>query len=73
MKNLLLIAMTLISVSAFAEHHTDADKAEHKAAMKACKAHHADKAAMDKCMMEHKAASTTTTTTTTTPATTPAK
>lgn len=69
MKNLLVIAMTLASVSAFADHHTPADKAAHKAAMEACKAHHADKAAMEKCMTEHKAASTTTapaTTTTTT-------
>jgi hypothetical protein len=66
MKNLLVIAMALVSVTAFAEHHTDADKAEHKAAMEACKAHHADKAAMDKCMADHKASATTTTTTTTT-------
>jgi hypothetical protein len=66
MKNLLVIAMTLVSISAFADHHTDADKAAHKAASEACKAHHADKAAMEKCMTEHKAAAATTATTTTT-------
>jgi hypothetical protein len=65
MKNLLVIAMTLASVSAFAEHHTPADKAAHKAAMEACKEHHADKAAMEKCMAEHKKGAATATTTTT--------
>ena len=55
MKNLLVIAMALVSVSAFAEHHEgkhDA-KADHKAAMEACKAHAKDKKAHETCMAEH--------------------
>ena len=54
MKNLLVIAMALVSVSAFAEHHEGKDNKEgHKAAMEACKAHAKDKKAHESCMAEH--------------------
>ena len=50
MKNLLVIAMALVSVSAFAEHH---DKDAHKAAVEACtKEHKGDKAKTDACVAE---------------------
>lgn len=52
MKNLLVIAMALVSVSAFAQSH-DAPKDAHKAAMEACKSHMKDKKAMDACITEH--------------------
>jgi hypothetical protein len=69
MKNLLVIAIALASVTAFADQHAAASKDAHKAAMEACKEHHADKKAMDLCVAEKmKATETTTTTTTTTPA-----
>ncbi|MBY0415366.1 MAG: hypothetical protein K2Q18_14435 [Bdellovibrionales bacterium] len=50
MKNLLLIAVTLVatslSVSAFADHHAP------KEILEACKEHKADKKAMDACIAE---------------------
>ncbi len=50
MKSLLLIAMTIVSVSAFAEHH---EKDMHKAAMEACeKEHKGDKAKVEACVAE---------------------
>ncbi len=52
MKNLLVIAMALVSVSAFAQSH-DATKDAHKVAMEACKSHMKDKKAMEACMTEH--------------------
>lgn len=58
MKNLLVIAMTLVSVSAFANEH--AAKDAHKAAMEACKEHKKDKKAMDACVAEKTKAATTT-------------
>ena len=55
MKNLLIIAMALVSVSAFAEPHEGKhdNKEAHKAAMEACKSHSKDKKAHDACMAEH--------------------
>lgn len=53
MKSLLVIAMTLVTVSAFAnEHKEDHKDADHKAAMEACKEHAKDKKAMDACVAE---------------------
>lgn len=50
MKSLLLIAMTIVSVSAFAERH---EKDAHKAAMEACaKEHKGDKAKIEACVAE---------------------
>ena len=50
MKNLLIIAMALVSVSAFAEHH---EKDAHKAAAEACaKDHGKDKKALEACVAE---------------------
>lgn len=65
MKNLLVIAMALVSVSAFAaDHH---DTAANKAAVEACaKEHHADKTKMAACVTEKMKAAVTA------PATTPA-
>jgi len=71
MKKLLVIAMTLVSVSAFAEHH---ENHAHKAVMDACaKEFKGDKAKTEACVAEKtKAAAATTTTapaaTTTAPA-----
>ncbi len=53
MKNLLVIAMVLASVSAMANDHKAADKDAHKAAMEACKDHAKDKKAHDACVAEH--------------------
>ncbi len=54
MKNLLVIAMALVSVSSFAaEHKMEAKKDAHKEAMEACKEHSKDKKAMEACMTEH--------------------
>ena len=59
MKSLLLIAMTLVSVTVFANEHKADHKADTKAAMEACKAHSKDKKAHAACMEEHaKAAAT---------------
>ena len=66
MKNLLVIAMALVSVSAFANEH--AAKDAHKAATEACKEHKKDKKAMEACIAEKTKTTTTTTTTETTPA-----
>lgn len=50
MKSLLLIALTIASVSAFAETH---EKDAHKAAMEACaKEHKGDKAKTEACVAE---------------------
>lgn len=71
MKKLLVIAMTLVSVSAFAEHH---ENHANKAVMDACaKEFKGDKAKTEACVAEKtKAAAATTTTapaaTTTAPA-----
>lgn len=66
MKKLLVIAMTLVSVSAFAEHH---DNHAHKAVMDACaKEHKGDKAKTEACVVEKTKAAAATTTTTTEPA-----
>ena len=61
MKKLLVIAMTLVSVSAFAEHH---ENHAHKAVMDACaKEFKGDKAKTEACVAEKtKAAAATTTT-----------
>ncbi len=72
MKKLLVIAMTLASVSAFAEHH---DNHAHKAVMDACaKEFKGDKAKTEACVVEKTkaAAATATTTTEAAPATAPA-
>ena len=50
MKNLLVLAMIIVSSSAFAEHHMK-DDAAHKAAAEACK-EHKDKKALDACIAE---------------------
>lgn len=72
MKKLLVIAMTLASVSAFAEHHNNH---AHKAVMDACaKEFKGDKAKTEACVVEKTkaAAATATTTTEAAPATAPA-
>lgn len=67
MKSLLVIAMTLVSVSAFsADHAAAGSKEAHKMAMDACKEHKKDKKAHDACVAEKMKATTTTTTTETT-------
>lgn len=67
MKNLLVIAMALVSVSAFAtDHHAAGAKDAHKAAVEACKEHKKDKKALDACVAEKMKATTTTTTVETT-------
>ena len=63
MKNLLVIAMTLVSISAFATDHAGTKEAN-KAAMEACKEHKKDKKSLNACIAEKLKAATATTTTT---------
>lgn len=68
MKKLLVIAMTLASVSAFAEHHNNH---AHKAVMEACaKEFKGDKAKTEACVAEKTKAAAPATTTEAAPATT---
>ena len=66
MKNLLVIAMALVSVSAFATDLAAGAKDAHKAAVEACKEHKKDKKALEACVAEKMKTTTTTTTVETT-------